>query len=239
MQVVQGTPYALDASGNWMARPTYALTVDGLIPVGVDVRLASSALIGDAPWLAEMLVDVDDSLLPAGGLPASLLRQVAWPEQDRERELVVSQVLGDLYAHDGSVETVLAHLRAVADIAVERGMLKPGRRDLARSLFTLVEASPDARGERAAPSRRHVVERVCRFFPDFDSTELRATLQWARTHSPPLFSSHGERRTGGSLTRHAQRILILADPLDVLDPWHRNEILRLRARELPEFQGQW
>lgn len=235
MPVVYGKVMALDAEGRWAARVSYMETPDGLVPVGIDVRPSLWAEDSDDSW-PPLPRQLDPAAIPPGGLSLSLLRNIDWSDRNERNQLIVSQILGDLYHYGYEFEAVLEHLQHVTEIAVTRRLLRRGRRDLTRSLFALVESSPDAYPHRTPPTRQQTLDRVRKAFPDFNETELRATLHWARKHEPPLFTSFGHRRAGGLLTGHAQQILLLADPLLALPPDARDEVQVQRAAELPEFR---
>lgn len=202
-----------------------------LVPIGLEVRPASLAGDGRGGWPG-LPDEVAAGALPGTGFPLSLLRRFEWEERAAKVEPVVDRELGDLY--QVGTEAVVQHLRRVTDLAVRRGMLRPGRRDLARSVFTLLEASVE-RTDGRPRSRGEIVAAVRGVYPDFDEAELRSTVQWARTHRPPLFAPYGSRQRGGRITRQTQLILILVDPLRSLEPDEREEIRRIRALDLQEF----
>lgn len=239
--VVHGKPVRLGADRRWVARATYLDTRTGLVPIGVEVRPVLPGENDERPsgqdrdW-PRLPSELDPAVVPAGGLPLAALRGIDWREQWVRAEKVVTRSLAELNLFDRSGERLREFLTAVTAAAVRRGMLRPGRRDLTRSFLALIEASGEADTGGSPPTRRQVLHRLQQAYPDFDETELRATLQWARTHRPPLFTSNGQRRAGGTLSEFAQRILVLAEPLDVLSPDERDEVLAQRAVDLPEFR---
>lgn len=236
-RVWYGQPQPLDRDGVWVARALYAEDEDRhLTPIGLEVRPAGLASDDWSPLPSE----IDQSLLPESGFPVSLLRSAfRWEERSKKLDQVVNLNLGDVSLgelYELGSQALLQHLQTVATRAVELGHIRPGRRDLARSLFTLIEASAQRSQDREPRSREEIVRAVRELYPDFDETELRATVQWARTHEPPLFLPYGQRQRGGRLTKFVERILILADPDESLDPFFVDQLRQERARELPEFE---
>lgn len=229
--VVCGEPMRLDRDGQWLARATYLETRAGLIPIGVEVRPARFG----AGWLP-LPAELDPSEVPVGGLPLAALRGIEWRDQRVRAEKVATQSVAELSLFDETGEGLREFLRRVTAVAVERGMLRAGRRDLARAFFVLIKASADGSRDGSPPRRGQILDQVRQVFPDVDETEIRATLQWARTHRPPLFTSNGPRRAGGMLTGFAQKVLVLADPTEVLSPDDRDEAFAQRAVDLPEFR---
>jgi hypothetical protein len=234
-KVIYGRVQAVGPGGDWVARAVYVRNEERhLVPIGMEVRPAAFAPSYESqPW-DPLPQEVDDSLLPPGGLSLSLLRSdLEWEDRDSSVERVIEAELGELYAF--GLDTLIEHLRTVTDIAVERGMLRRGRRDLARSLFVLIESSAEAARDGRPPTRDQIISSVRRVYPDFDEAELRSTIQWARTQKPPLFLPYGQRQRGGRISRATLLILVLTEPLDSLEPDFRDSIRRERAAELPEF----
>jgi hypothetical protein len=234
VKVIHGRVQALGPDGEWVARGVYVRNDEGhLVPIGVDVRPASLAQADETkPW-APLPPEVDDFLLPRAGLSLSLLRtDLEWEDRDNSVDRVIEDELGELYSF--GPETLVAHLRKVTDMAVERGMLRRGRRDLSRSLFVLIESSVEAAVDGRPRTRDQIIGRVRQVYPDFDETELRSTIQWARTQQPPLFLPYGQRQRGGRISRAALRILVLSEPLDSLEPDVRDAIRKARDSD-PEF----
>ena len=224
-EIVYGGNMYLDREGRWVARASYVERDDDLVPVGVEVRLLSRP---GAPvdW-SRPVTEVEEESVPEGGLSVATLRNIAWHDRSLRAGMAVTELLGELFVYDEAA--VLEHLQAVASDAVTQGLLHRGRRDLTRSLLALVMSTPEGFAETRPPSRMDTVTRVQRHYPDFTANELRSTLAWARGHEPPLFTNSGHGRAGGFLTRHAQRILQLRDPLLVLDEATRHRLEEERA----------
>lgn len=231
-RVVYGETKKLDQDGRWAAHAIYAEDDTGMLtPIGLEVRPARLAPDGDGPWVpvsgAVVLGD-----LPDEGFPLHLLRGFEWTEREeqvKEAWQDIERELGEVYSY--GPDRVVIYLREVAGKAVARGFLIQTRRDLARSLFALLEASVEKAGG-APRSRQEVVDAVQRVYSDFDTNELRATIQWARNLQPPLFEPYGARQRGGRLTQEAHRLLDLADPLEALEPHEREEVEANRRRGL-------
>lgn len=235
-QIRYGQTQALDAGGLWVARGIYAEDDERhLVPIGLEVRPAGLAE-GGWPPLPD---SVDRRQLPPSGLPLGLLRSTfRWQDRRESLDQVVNLSLGEVSLgelFELGLEALIQHLEKVAEVAVQHQQLRPGRRDLARSLFTLIEAADQRSPDRRPRARQEIVRAVQRAYPDFTDTELRSTVQWGRRHQPPLFLPHGPRQRGGRLTKFTERVLILLDPETSLDDYFLNELRRDRARELPEF----
>lgn len=223
-RVTYGRTTLLDRDGAWAARAIYATDDTGnLTPIGLEVRPAILAAEGDTPWPA-LSMSAQTGDLPDTGFPLHLLRSFAWAEREEDIKEAWGHIEADLgLVYSFGPERVLAYLSRVANEAVARGHLKPGRRDMARSLFALLEASAEKSGG-VPRSRDEIVDAVREVYPDFDKNELRATIQWARNLQPPLFEPYGQRQRGGRLTQAAQVVLVLAEPLDALEPHERDEV---------------
>jgi hypothetical protein len=225
VEIIYGDNMYLDRDGRWVARAAYVERQGDLVPVGVEVRLVPRP---GAPvdW-TQPATHIDEQWVPEGGLSVATLRNIVWHDRTLHAGMAVTELLGELFVYDEAA--VLEHLQLVTADAVELGLLRRGRRDLTRSLFALVMSTPEGFAEMGSPSREATINRVQRHYPGFTSNELRSTLAWARGHEPPLFTNSGHGRAGGFLTRHAQRILQLRDPLLRLDEATRHRLEEERA----------
>lgn len=225
VEIIYGENMYLDRDGRWVARAAYVERQDDLVPVGVEVRLLSRP--GEQVDWAQPATHVDERAIPEGGLSVATLRNIVWHDRALRAGMAVTELLGELFVYDEAA--VLDHLQLVSTDAVALGLLHRGRRDLTRSLFALVMSTPEGFAGVKSPSREATISRVRRHYPEFTANELRSTLAWARGHEPPLFTNSGHGRAGGFLTRHAQRILQLRDPLLRLDEATRHRLEEERA----------